>query len=504
VKELRVSLPGLTDEQAKTVHATGPAVSDAIPVPGAAGQWIIRLQRGVIGETAVQLEFQTGAAQADGRQTIATPSFAGVRQVEQYVSVRVGGRLEIESPELPRGWQRVDWSAVPANLQDRSDRSVPALALRAIEPEKPLEVGVRRHGIADALKLRVTHAELATIFSPRATTLTAVDLRIAVAEKSALHVRLPDGALLFNTLLNGESVPIVRDGDGYLFHVSPNTASDATAQVRLVYSVAARAGGDIALEGPRLNIPLENVSWRVALPPGYKLTRYTGGLRLEEERGSGRFDVAEYEAAVASRRAADARQATEYLQTASTLLQQGQQAEAGEVLARAAKASSLDEASNEDARVQLRALRTQQTVVGLNTRRQRLYLDNNAEAQRNEQLEQAANLNPVIQGKVDFDPQQLDQLLMGNTVEENAALKGIAGRIVDQQLAAEPTTSAIDVTFAERGRVLTFTRSLQVNGEAPLELHVAVERESANRPLFAIAILGGLGACVAFGWRKRA
>ena len=38
---------------------------------------------------------------------------------------------------------------------------------------------------------------------------------------------------------------------------------------------------------------------------------------------------------------------------------------------------ALDAASNEDARVQLENLQTQQAIVGLNTRRQRLYLDNN-------------------------------------------------------------------------------------------------------------------------------
>jgi hypothetical protein len=212
--------------------------------------------------------------------------------------------------------------------------------------------------------------------------------------------------------------------------------------------------------------------------------------------------VAEYQASIEAQRAADVRQATEFLQTAGTLLDQGQQQRATEVLQRAAKASTLDEASNEDARVQLRALRTQQTVVALNTRRQRMYLDNSAEALRNEQLEQAATLNPVMQGKLDFDPRQLDQLLMGNTVEENTALRGIASRIVDQQLAAEPASGAIDVTIPQRGRMLTFERSLQVNGDAPLELRLAVKRETENRPWMALMIVGCFGV-VALVWNRR-
>ncbi len=146
--------------------------------------------------------------------------------------------------------------------------------------------------------------------------------------------------------------------------------------------------------------------------------------------------------------------------------------------------SALDAASNEDARVELRVLKTQQAVLGLNTRRQKLYLDNRADAQRNEQLEQAANLNPFLQGKTNYDPQQFDQMLQGNNAEENSALNAIASRIVDQQLAAEPAPGAIDVTMPERGQVLTFTRSMQVDGNAPLKLELELNKFPRSNWLF--------------------
>src|ERR1043166_5682225 len=115
-----------------------------------------------------------------------------------FVAVRGGGRLELEAAELPRGWQRIDWRAVPANLQSASDRSVPALCFRVAEPERPLAVIVRRHDIAEALKLRVTSGELNTLFSPEGAALTAMELKLDVVEKSTLRVRLPEGAQLFN------------------------------------------------------------------------------------------------------------------------------------------------------------------------------------------------------------------------------------------------------------------------------------------------------------------
>jgi hypothetical protein len=485
VKQFRVKLPGLGEERARTVRATGPAVSDMVRVAGGEDLWEIRLQRGIAGETDVQIEFQGPSSSDQNTETLTVPEFLGTRQATQFAVVRAGGRLELETGALPRGWSRADWSTVPAFLQSRTERSVPALCFRVAEAEAPLTVAVRRHDVAEALKLRVTQGELTTLFSPTGESLTAVDLRVDVLEKSTLRMRLPERARLFNTLVNGESVAVVREGDAYLFHVVPNTAGERSAAVRVVYSAPGGKGGDVGLVGPRLNVPLENVSWRVVLPTGYELASYGGGLRLREESYGGSFSVADYQTSVFTKRSAESKKAVAMLEEANKLMQKGDQQKAGEVLSRAYNTNALDEAANEDARVQLRNLKTQQTVLGLNTRRQRLYLDNRVEAGRNEQLEQAASLNPFMQGQVNFDPTQVDQLLMGNSADENTALRGIADRLVEQQLAAEPAPRAIDVTLSERGRVLTFTRSLQVEGDKPLQLTLDLTRTA--RPPYATA-----------------
>jgi hypothetical protein len=509
VKQFRVKLPGLGEERARTVRATGAAVSDMVRVAGSLDLWEIRLQRGIAGETDVQIEFQGPSAGNLQPETVATPEFIGARQAVQFAVVRGGGRLELETGALPRGWTRIDWSAVPAFLQSRTERSVPALCYRVAEPEGPLPVTVRRHEVADSLKLRVTQGDLTTLFSPAGASLTAVEMSVEVLEKSTLRVRLPEGAKLFNTFVNGESVAVVREGDAFLFHVTPNTAGERSAAVRLVYSATAAAGGDIVLVGPSISVPLENVTWRVVIPPGYKLETYAGGLRLREEPRSwgegrgGSFGLEQYQSTVVSKRSAENKKAQAMMQQASSFLEKGDQQKASEVLSRAYNTQALDEAANEDARVQLRKLKTQQTVLGLNTRRQRMYLDNRVDAARNEQLEQAASLNPFMQGKENFDPQQVDQLLMGNSVEENTALRGIADRLVDQQLAAEPAPRAIDVTLSERGQVLTFNRSLQVDGSAPLELRLDIARTARPPYGFAALLLLAVAGIVAIPMVRR-
>ncbi|MGH8046917.1 MAG: hypothetical protein ACREKL_06695 [Chthoniobacterales bacterium] len=505
VKQLRVRLPDLTKAQIQTIRASGQAVSDFVKVPGEKDLWEIRFQRGIAGETDVVIEYQGESAREQGKELVRIPTFEGAKQVTQFVAVRSSGRLEIDAANPPRGWQRVDWSAVPADLQGTSDRSVPALCFRVAEPEAPLAVNIQRHDVADALKLRVKNGELTTLFSPRGPSITAVQLSVEVVEKSSMRVRLPKDAELLSTLVNAENVPVVRDGDAYLFNVTPNSDTDRSAEVRFVYSVPDAQGRAISLLGPALDAPLENVTWNMILPPGYHLAGYKGSLRLTARRSAGGFGLNDYVKLSSLTLSSETEKATALIEKANKLIQSGDQLEAGEVLSRAANSNTGDEAFNEDARVQLRTLKTQQAIVGLNTRRQRIYLDNlsNSMTVQNAQMEQAAAQNGVMKGSTNFDVQQIDQLQMGNTVDENTALRGIAGRIVEQQLSDEPAPGAIDVTLPQRGNVITFARSIQVDGGAPLAMQLDIATARGANGWIVLLLLLAIAATATAAFPRR-
>ena len=140
-------------------------------------------------------------------------------------------------------------------------------------------------------------------------------------------------------------------------------------------------------------------------------------------------------------------------------------------------------------RVQLRAVKTQQAMIGLNTGCSACTRRITPAARAMNSLEQAANANPFMRNRVNFNPQEVDQMLMGNSLEANAALRGIAGRIVDQQVEADPAPGAIDVSVPERGRVLTFTRSLQVDGAQPIELQLRMKRDRSTGVGYGLEVL---------------
>ena len=490
LKALRIRIPGLDADSAATVRATGPAVADLVPVSGEEGLWEIRFQRGIAGETKVELEYQRRTGES-GKESIQPVALEQVRQSSYFVAIRSGGRLEVEADSPPRSWQRADWSVVQGAIGASSGPVAPLMSFRVADPEGPLPVILKRHDLADLRKLRVSEGILASLISPQGESLTSVILKMETAGKGTLRLRLPKDSQLFNVFVNDEGVNLVREGDEWLFHVFPSPVEGQPASVRFVYSASGRAE---RLEGPRLDVPMENLSWRVFVPDGWKLSDHGGDFDLQGSAQMGMFRLEDYQSFVNSKRASDSREAVAMLDQANVWLQKGEQGKASVALDNAVRSNLLDQASNEDARVQLRQLKTQQAVLGLNTRRQKLVLDQNAGEK--EQMEKAAEANPVLRGDVNYDPRDFDRFTAGNTADENAALKEIANRIVSQQLAAEPAPAALEVTLPERGAVHTFSRSVQVDGGRAMAIELGLEKENSGgwwMGLLACGLLGLLG-----------
>lgn len=497
IRTLQVTLPITDEDESKTLRASGKTISDIVRTADDSNTWEIQFKRRVIGRIQFQIEYERRGDRANANETLSPVQIPEARQLAYYFGVRAGGRLELEPGPLTQGWQLADWNTVPQNLRAAGDRTAPALALRAMAPPTPLSIRAIRHSLAEALKLRVAEGTLTSILSPTGDQLTAVDVTMEVIQRSSLSVQLPEGGELFNIFVNGESVHSIRQSDStnaWQFYILPGI-DDRTAKVRFVYSLTGDGLEDLKLTSPQLNVPLENVRWNVIAPDGYELADHDGNLELVDQESREGYDRSSYLSKVNGKRKVQAQQAAKLLEQANQLLQAGQQAKARWALNSVANRYALDAASNEDARVQLENLQTQQAVVGLNTRRQRLYLDNNrsnGSVTINEQLKQAASINPILQqDQLNFRPQELSQLLGGNTTEDNAVLQQIAGRLVQHQRTTEPAPQAIIISIPEEGTAYGFSRSVQVAENAPLELELQF-RSSHKLQAWQLILIGSV------------
>ncbi|MCC6509897.1 MAG: hypothetical protein IT423_12370, partial [Pirellulaceae bacterium] len=477
IRSMLIKLPTMGADELKTVRASGDTVSDFIRSAQDESVWELRFKRRVIGPVQFQIEYERRGERPGDSETLNQVDFPDARQVGYYFAVRAGGRLEIEPGTLTQGWQRNDWSTVPQALRELGNRNAPALALRAMAPPTPLSLRVIRHSLADALKLRVASGTLTTILSPTGDQLTSVDVNMEVIQRSNLTVQLPVAGELFSIFVNGESVHSVRHqaNNTWQFTIVPGL-DDRSAQVRFVYSLKGASLQKLNLVSPQLNVPLEKIQWNVIAPSGFELIDSDGNLELVSQTSGAKYDRQAYLSSLQGTRQNQAQEAAKLLEQANELLQTGEQSKAQWAFGNVANRYALDAASNEDARVQLENLQRQQAVVGLNTRRQRLFLDSSRGDDTmadNQQMRQAAAVNPILQQEqLNYRPQELSQLLAGNSQEDNANLQQIAGRLVQHQRTTEPAPQAIVISLPEDGNVYSFRRSVQVAENAPLELQL--------------------------------
>lgn len=507
IRTLSVKLPAMGADELKTVRANGETVSDFVRSAQDESVWELRFKRRIIGPVQFQIEFERRGERAGDNESLSQIEFPEARQVGYYFAVRAGGRLEIEPGTLTQGWQASDWGTIPQGLREAGNRNSPALALRAMSPTTPLSLRVIRHSLADSLKLRVASGMLTTILSPTGDQLTAVDVNMEVIQRSSLSVQLPASGELFSIFVNGESVHSIRQkgsNNTWQFYILPGI-DDRTAQVRFVYSLTGDSLQNLKLVSPQLNVPLENIQWNVIAPSGFQLIDNEGNLELVGRDVRANWDRQSYLSSLRGKQQDQAQQAAKLLEQANQLLQTGEQSKAQWAFNNVANRYALDAASNEDARVQLENLQTQQAIVGLNTRRQRLFLDSNrggAAVADNEQMRQAAAVNPILQQEqINYRPQELSQLLAGNSKEDNAILQQIAGRLVQHQRTTEPAPQAIIISLPEEGTIYSFRRSVQVAENAPLELQLQFNSQYKLR-FWQWAMLAGLVVVVAVGFAR--
>ncbi len=440
--------------------------------------WEVRLGRRVIGAYSLQVLYGLVLGEDAVSTHLWGARAAGVNLHRTYLTIRSGGRLNVAVRELPLELQRADWQLIPNGLRAGVVASEPNLAFRALQPEFGLELDVIRHEAALVLPARVESVKLTSVVSESGAVLTQVRLRIHPGDKRMLHLKLPAQARFWFAFSDQRSIRPWLEGDEILLPLEENSRPEEPSSLEFYYSaIPGQSGpgtGRQRLAGPEFDLPLEDITWDVFLPAPVQLTDWTGSLQLRGEGGGVRtaqLDIQSYIESERAKEQAVARDAETYLQLGNSLVREGAQQQARQAFKSAWGLSQHDQAFNEDARVQLENLRLQQALVGLN------YWRNNSMVGNVEGSAPQAGQPKLRAGRdVQYTQQEARQILGSGSQDENAILSRLAERLIRQQEGARVRAPAIRASLPEQGRLFTFTRSIQVDTWAGLNLDLKTRR----------------------------
>ena len=379
------------------------------------------------------------------------------------------------------------------------DLSGAVMCFRRLSSDQPLVLQARRHPAADQIEAQVQRTDLATVVTALGQTLTRVNLTLRVGSRRHLQAYLPPGATLWSLAVDGQaaqpSLPQTTGRETALLIPLPQQAAEEVL-VELVYvealPVRGNWSGEHHLKGPRFDLPLQQITWSVYVPEGYRYHDFSGSLTWEpgrsDETAVQRYNLHSYEQQILQTSRRHDQLAQQQQDLARELSQQGQQAAARRALAKGYNYSLGNAALNEDIRVDLENLLRQQAKAGLVNARDRFRQQANAAPQMD---------SPLVQQQVQSVENTLAQA-------DNENLELITRRIIQTQQDAVESVAQLHISLSPYGRLLRFKSPLQVESAAAMDVRFKVQSMrwvGQGRDLWG-ALGCGLGLILVwYGWR---
>jgi hypothetical protein len=386
-----------------------------------------------------------------------------------FLSVQGANRIQIAVDAQPTALQPSDTQAVPRMLFQDLTATQGNEIFRVVDPAFTTLVRIQRHEVARVLPARVEGLTLTTIPSHDGALLTRTELVLVPGDKQLLPVTLPNGAEFWSAFVGGNSARTWREGGRILIPLEQHARTGEPVTVEFYFSSPAPRPGtraeNLALACPRFDLPLENIRWHVLLDPKWELKSWKGALQFEQSVAapSGSVtDVAAYVRNATVQQALQSKEAAQYLSMANTLLEKGDPENARRAFQNAYGLSQHDLAFNEDARVQLHNLKTQQALVGLNVRQTRVGGDDRGTTNTPAQLRNS--LTPS------YTQQEARQLIDRNSAEDYAIQMRLVERLIQQQEATTANPTALRASLPELGHRISFSKSLQIDKGNELQL----------------------------------
>jgi hypothetical protein len=473
-KTFEFSLPS----EAAGVTITGPGIARREQL--GQGNWRVELADKVYDRPYLLcVTYETQYNQANGTVQLSPVRCRDVYLQQGHTVVFATDRVELSHDSVDPALRPAEARSIPKYF-GAGDLSGAAMCYRSTSPELVLTVQARRHTSAKQIGADVLRTDIASVVTQSGQAIHRVTLTLRVGSQRHLQTILPGEAAIWSLSVDGQAAqPSIRpnaQGDDVLLVPLPQQASDQVV-VEMVYIAGLSPvgtgkerndwSGFHRLFGPRFDLPLKQITWRVYVPEGFNYDDFAGTLTIDKDAAVDqkvhRYNLQYYERQILEVSSANDRLAQQQQKLARELAQKGRQAAARRALAKGYNFSRGNRALNEDIRVDLDNLLRQQAKVGLVNARGRLRQQAAGAAS-----DQSSGLFTVDGQSVSFSQQQAERIesSLGQADSENLEL--ITQRIIQTQEAAEGSVAQLQITMPFSGKMLCFDSPLQVEPKAEM------------------------------------
>lgn len=164
---------------------------------------------------------------------------------------------------------------------------VPSLVYSYLRPEYQLSLKTERYQEAGVLEALAHNARIVSVVSPDGQMMSHVSLALSNQGRPFLEVVLPSKAInIMSVFVAGQAVRPTIQKDK-LFIPIERTLLNEKINVEFVYTHSVKFpknSGDVSIESPKFNVPLQSIAWQLRVPRDYKYTDFKGTVSLDESQ----------------------------------------------------------------------------------------------------------------------------------------------------------------------------------------------------------------------------
>jgi hypothetical protein len=424
----------------------GEDIAQSVESDPVKGEWTVTLRNKIQNTYRLEVHYQLPFDLKAGTLPVKPVVALDDEGQKGYLAILSNDRLQVKAAGVPASLREENARNIPVGL-GAGDLSDAILCYRITRRDFLLDLAVLRHDTAEVLPAVVEDVRIESVVSEDGQVVSRVGLNLRIGDLRFLSTRLPAGSQMWSVLVNGKpSPPLIKDDDILI----PLDSGSARSHVEIIYGgvdVPRKGKNKRAMEGPRFGLPLSNIEWHIYVPDRYRYHDFDGSLHYREPEGDRPvfvYDTHAYTEEARRNFQQTMEKAQQVMELGAEYAKTGRHDEAKKAFEAAMYYSQGQADFNEDARIQYRNLAREQAVVGLVNRR--------------------GELQKRTHGKADK---------AAITTKDNLALNKVAEKMIDQQAAASPHLSTINVTLPVNGKRLDFYRALQIEPFAGMDVSYA-------------------------------
>ncbi len=486
VKFFKVRLP----ENAETPEFTGENIAGTQNL--GKNLWEIELHQKVNGKYRLQAHYRQ-PYERNTQVKIASVMTEGTELQKGYLSVLSEDSLQVKLAGRAGEISEFDVRKIPSNFKvDYLSNAV--MCFRTVGNDYSLMLDVVRHKAAEQLKAQVREVNISSVVSPEGRVITSVLIALNNGNENFLEMKLPEGSSMWSVLIDGQAVDVAKEKGNMLIPLRQGLSVGGRNQnVEIIYSLQADKSWTPRWQiynGPAFNIPLNNISWNLYLPPDFKYSGYKGTLDYFDRTMASvaSVNLEDYDRGYKMYSDENRKNAKVLLTQANKLAASGKKKEAVEYFQNASNMSANDAELNADVKGQWIQMQRDNSIQGLFSRRavQKKGKVGSIDEERQSAVPQAAQIEDI---------NVIKQQLGGTEISH---LQTISDKIFIQQQAAAAVPHPLRLTIPQGGTKLEFRRMHQVTPFAPaqIEFKAAQNMEWRNLSGFIAGIIIAIGLTV--------